>query len=162
MKHANGWRLSLVAAGLCVLAAAATPRAQAAEYAVVTNPDVAVTDLKFADLRKILLGDRQFWTTGQKITLIIRAPVSDERTLLLDQVYDMTEAQYRQYWISKVFRAEATSEPKIVISSGEILELVGAIPGAVSIVDNAEIPEGLHVIKIDGKLPGDPGYPLTD
>jgi ABC-type phosphate transport system substrate-binding protein len=159
----NRWINVLLAVGLGALCVAVSPRAAlAVEYAVVANPDVEVGELKFSELRKILLGDRQFWSTGQKITLIIRAPVSDERTVLLEQVYDMTEAQYRQYWISKVFRAEATHEPKIVLSSGEILELIGAIPGGISIVDAKEVPAGLNVIRIDGKLPGDAGYLLVD
>ena len=49
-----------------------------------------------------------------------------------------------------------------MLSSGEILELIGVIPGAVSIVDAEEVPAGLNVIKLDGKLPGEEGYPLGE
>jgi hypothetical protein len=39
-------------------------------------------------------------------------------------------------------------------------ELVTAIPGAVAFVDASQVPKGLKVLKIDGKLPADPTYPL--
>ena len=72
----------------------------------------------------------------------------------------MSEAQFRQYWISKVFRAEASSGPKIVYSNEMATELVEAIPGSVAFVDSTQVPKGLKTLKIDGKLPGDKGYPL--
>jgi hypothetical protein len=39
-------------------------------------------------------------------------------------------------------------------------ELVSAIPGAVAFVDTTQVPKGLKVLKIDGRLPGDKGYSL--
>jgi hypothetical protein len=39
-------------------------------------------------------------------------------------------------------------------------ELAAAIPGAVAFVEAAQVPKGLKVLKINGKLPGDRDYPL--
>jgi hypothetical protein len=39
-------------------------------------------------------------------------------------------------------------------------ELTGAIPGAVAFVASGQVPKGLKVLKIDGHLPGEKGYPL--
>jgi hypothetical protein len=91
---------------------------------------------------------------------LIRAPNSRERDVVLKNIYQMSEAQFRQYWISKVFRAEASSGPKIVYSNEMATELVAAIPGSVAFVDSTQVPKGLKALKIDGKLPGDKGYPL--
>lgn len=134
--------------------------AQAASIAVVVHPSVEVDELTFAEFRKIILGDRQFWTGGNRITLIVRAPVSDERTVLLERVYKMSEAQYRQYWVAKVFRAEIASGPRVVLSNEEAVDLVGVIEGAIALVGSEDVPEGLKVLRIDGLLPGEPGYPL--
>ena len=65
--------------------------AQAAPVAVVVHPDVKVDDLSFAEFRKIILADRQFWSAGKRITLIVRAAEADERTVLLKRVYKMSE-----------------------------------------------------------------------
>jgi HAMP domain-containing protein len=62
--------------------------------------------------------------------LIVRAPVAPERTVVLDRIYRMSESQFKQYWIARIFRAEATSTPKVVYSNQTINELVSAIPRA--------------------------------
>jgi hypothetical protein len=59
-----------------------------------------------------------------------------------------------------VFRAEAASGPRIVYSSETAAEMAANIPGAVAFVDAGQVPKGLKVLKIDGHLPGEKGYPL--
>jgi hypothetical protein len=130
------------------------------DIAVVVNPDVKVEGVSFTELRKILLGSRQFWPSGQPVTLIVRAPVAAERTFLLKKVYDMSEAQYRQYWIAKVFRAEATSGPRVVVSNVESVELVSVLSGAIVLMDASDVPAGLKVLQVDGLLPGSKNYAL--
>lgn len=134
--------------------------AMAASVAVVVGADVPVEELSFPEVRKLFLGERQFWTPKLRVVLLMRAPVAPEREIVLRAIYQMSEAQFRQYWISKVFRAEVSSGPKIVYSNEMATELVSAIPGAVAFVDASQVPKGLKVVKIDGKLPGDKGYPL--
>lgn len=128
--------------------------------AIVVNPKSAVTDLSFAELRRIFLGERQFWPDRSKITLLVRAPVAHEREVVLDQIYRMDEDQFRQYWIGKMFRAEVAGGPKIVYSSDMAINLVGVIPGSITFVLASAVTAGSRVLRIDGKLPSDPGYPL--
>ncbi len=79
---------------------------------------------------------------------------------MLKVIYGMNEAEFRQYWISKMFRAEVATGPKVVYSNEMATELVNALPGSVAFVDSTQVPKGLKVLKIDGKLPGQAGYPL--
>ena len=118
--------------------------AGAGDVAIVVGPDTPVDDLSFSELRKLFLGDRQFWNTNHRVTLLIRAPVARERDVVLKTIYQMTEAQYRKYWISKVFRAEATTGPKIVFSNSMASELVLSLPGSVAFVDASQVPKGLE------------------
>jgi len=134
--------------------------AWAGAVAIVVSPDVPVDDLTFPEVRKLFLGEKQFWNPKLRVVLLMRAPIAPERDVVLKDIYEMTEAQFRQYWISKVFRAEMTSGPKVVYSTEMVSELVAAIPGAVAFVDAAQIPKGMRVLKIDGKLPSDKGYVL--
>src|SRR3954471_10370648 len=144
----------ILLAGLLALPAAAAP------VAIIVAPASPVEDLSFAEVRKLFLGERQFWNPKLRVVLLMRAPVAPEREIVLRSIYQMTEAQFRQYWISKVFRAEVSSGPKIVYSNEMATELVAAIPGSVAFVDSTQVPKGLKTLKIDGKLPGDKGYPL--
>jgi hypothetical protein len=134
--------------------------AAAGPVAIVVSQDVPVDDLSFADVRKLFLGERQFWTPKLRVVLLMRAPVAPERDVVLRSIYQMSEAQFRQYWISKVFRADVSAGPKIVYSNEMANDLVSAIPGAVAFIDAGQIPKGLKVLKIDGKLPADKAYPL--
>ena len=90
----------------------------------------------------------------------MRAPQSDERDFVLNRIYQMSEAQFRQYWIAKMFRAEVPRGPKIVFSTDMTLDLVVAIPGSISFIRADEASDDVKVIRVDGLLPSDPGYPL--
>ncbi len=130
------------------------------DVAIVVRDDAPVDSLTFAELRRVMLGDRQFWSSNLRVTLLVRAPGAHEREVVLKTVYQMSEAQFRQYWIAKVFRAEAASGPRIVYSNEMAAELATAIPGAIAFVDSSQVPKGLKVVKINGRLPGDKDYPL--
>ncbi|MEO8945111.1 MAG: hypothetical protein ABI338_01340, partial [Gemmatimonadaceae bacterium] len=82
------------------VAHAQTPNAENSRQplAIVVNPKSTVTNLSFNDLRRIFLGDEQFWPDRSKITLLVRAPVARERVVVLDEIYRMDEDQFRQYW----------------------------------------------------------------
>lgn len=134
--------------------------ARSSDVAVVVHPDTPVDDLSLAEVRKVLLGERQYWNSKLPVVLLIRAPVARERDVVLRVIYQMSEAQFKQYWIAKVFRAEASSPPKIVYSNDMQLELVAAVPGAIAFVDAKNVRPGLKVLRVDGHLPGDPAYPL--
>ena len=141
-------------------AAAESPQGTHTDVAAVVRADVPVDHLSLAELRRVILGDRQFWSSNLRVTLLVRAPGAHEREVVLKNICQMSEAQFRQYWIAKVFRAEATSGPKVVYSSEMATQLAEAIPGAVAFVEADQVPKGLKVLKIDGLLPGAKAYPL--
>src|SRR5437870_3331926 len=134
--------------------------AHGTDVAVVVNSDTPDADLSLAEVRKVLLGERQYWTSKLPVVLLIRAPVARERDVVLRVIYQMSEAQFKQYWVAKIFRAEVASPPKIVYSNDVQLELVSAIPGAIAFVDARNVRPGLKVLRVDGHLPGEQGYPL--
>ena len=106
------------------------------------------------------MGDRKYWSSNLRVTLLIRAPAARERDVVLKTIYGMSEPQFRQYWISKVFRLDASNGPKIVYSTEMATELVAAIPGAVAFMESAIVPKSLKILKIDSRLPGEKGYRL--
>lgn len=128
--------------------------------AIVVHQDTQVDELSLEDLRSIFLADQQFWPDRTRIILLVRAPQSEERDFVLNRIYQMSEAQFRQYWIAKMFRAEIPRGPKIVFSTDMTLDLVVAIPGSISFIRADEVTDDVKVIRIDGALPSDPDYPL--
>lgn len=128
--------------------------------AIVVHPSTQISDISFTRLRKIFLGEEQYWDGNKRITLLVRAPVAREREIVLKRIYDMSEAQFRQYWIAKLFRAEVAAGPKIVYSTDMAKQLVTALPGAVAFLPASEVGSNVKVLRIDGKLPGEAGYRL--
>jgi ABC-type phosphate transport system substrate-binding protein len=154
-------KVLLLTVMLLLLVGRPSPVAAAADVAVVVHRDVPLDNLTFAELRKILLGDRQFWSSNVRVTLLIRAPVAHERDVVVKSILQMTEAQFRQYWIGKVFRAESAAAPKTVTSNEMAAALVNSIPGSIAFVESSQVPKHYKVIRVDGLLPGERGYPLN-
>jgi ABC-type phosphate transport system substrate-binding protein len=144
---------------LCCLETAA-PQSHDVDVAVVVHPDTPVSNLTLAEVRKVFLGERQYWSSNVPVVLLIRAPVARERSVVLKTIYQMSDSQFKQYWIAKIFRAESASAPKVVYSNDMANELLTAIPGAIAFIDTREVRPGAKVIRVDGRLPGEAGYPL--
>jgi ABC-type phosphate transport system substrate-binding protein len=168
-RSASGWRrrarILMIAAVLAAFSVIAAPvpaigQARPLQIAIVVHPQAPVDGLTFAEMRKVFRGERQYWTSNVPIVLLIRAPVALEREVILKRVYEMSEAQFKQFWIAKIFRDEAAVVPKILYSNDQIADLVSSIPGSIGFVDAAAVRPGLKILKIDGHLPGQPGYPL--
>ena len=147
-----GW----IGLGCAVMAA----QSHDADVAIVVHPDTPVNNLTLAEVRKVFLGERQYWNANIPVVLLIRAPVARERNVVLKTIYQMSESQFKQYWIAKIFRAESATAPKVVYSNDMANELATAIPGAIAFIDVREVRPGTKVIRVDGRLPGEPGYPL--
>jgi ABC-type phosphate transport system substrate-binding protein len=169
MKHLKvvggmkGWRLRAVTILVCLLVASwpSTALTQSApDIAVVVNRDLPVDTLPLTELRRMLLGDREFWSSGLHVTLLIRAPIARERDAAVKTVCDMSEAQFRQHWIAKVFRAESAAGPKIVYSNESAIDTVGRTPGAIAFVEATAVTKNVKVLKIDGLAPGQAGYKI--
>ena len=128
--------------------------------AIVVHKNTEVDDLSLHELRNIFMANQQFWPDRKRIILLVRAPKSEERDFVLNTIYQMDEAQFRQYWIAKMFRAEVPRGPKIVFSTDMMLELVVAIPGSISFINASEVTDDVRVVRIDGKLPTEESYPL--
>jgi len=128
--------------------------------AVIVNTDNPVDQLSLADLQRIVLGERRSWSARIPVVLMMRNEASPERILLLQRVCHMTDAEYHQYWTGKIFRGDVTSEPVSLPSVGTALNFVSSIKGGISFIDAASVRPGIKVIRIDGRLPGEQGYPL--
>ena len=133
---------------------------QSQDVAVIVNPKNNVDNLSMAELAKIFRGERQYWRTDLPVLVLLRAPGSYEREVALRTIFRMTESQYKQYWISRIMRAEATSPPAELYSSGMTKEGVTSIPGSIACISASDVKPGVKVVRINGRLPGEPGYPL--
>jgi ABC-type phosphate transport system substrate-binding protein len=153
--------VALLLASLASLISVGAASAQTRDLAVVVHPSNAVANISSADLRKIFAGQKHSWPGGIPIKVIVRGPGCHERLVLL-KLLGISESEYKQYWSAQVFRGEADAEPLAVPSFGMTKEAVLALPGSISLVESQSVKPGMNmkVVKVDGRLPGEPGYPL--
>jgi ABC-type phosphate transport system substrate-binding protein len=134
--------------------------AQTGSVAVVVNEKNPVNNLSSVELRKVFAGEKHSWSGGQSVKLFVRSPKAYERVVLL-RLLGMSEAEYKRYWTAQVFRGDAQAEPVGLFSNGMQKEAVVLYPGAVALVSLQDVKPGMKVIKIDGRMPGEAGYPFN-
>lgn len=158
-KLATFW-LRLAVATIALLCSGRSFAQTGQDVAVIVNPKNTVDNLTMAELAKIFRGERQYWRSNLPVLVLLRSPGSYEREVALRSIFRMTESQYKQYWISRIMRAEATSPPAELYSSGMTKEGVSSIPGSIACVSASGVKAGVKVVRINGHLPGEAGYPL--
>lgn len=156
----QAWTGGLLLA-VTALAAPAAAQRSAESYAVIVHPSTRVDEVSLVQLRQIFLGEQQFWPGSDRIALVLHAPGTPERAVALRQLYRMDEREFRRYWISRTFRHDAVTGPKIVSSTALAKKVAARIPGAIAIVPTAAVDATVKVLRVNGRLPGSPGYPLV-
>ncbi len=129
--------------------------------AIVVNKSNPIEDISMKELIKIFKAEKQYWD-AEKIALLMREQGSWERELVLKKIYGMREEELKKFWLGKMFRGEITSFPAVFGSQSMIKRLVANLKGAVSFIDSQNIDSTVKVIRIDGKLPGEAGYLLSE
>ena len=156
--------LGLLAA-LCLFAAPAQAVSREDEhgtYALIVSSDVDVTNISSKEVGRLLLGQRRFWKSGQAVIVLLPGSGSPARHFLLDHVFHMNEATYRRLVLGLLYRGELEYAPKAVVSDSEALAFVAAGHGAVALVPVEMLPgAAARVVRVDGRLPGETGYPLA-
>lgn len=149
----------LLLTSAALLSHASPARSQATDLAIVVNENNRADSLSLAELRKVFLGERRSWAVGLPIKLVVQGPVGHERTALL-KLLGISEREYKEYWIAQIFRGEADAEPLTLPTAGLVEKAVSIFPGAIALLDAGEVKPGMKVLKLNGHLPGEPGYPL--
>jgi len=142
------------------LAGISSACAQTSTVAVVVNQKNPVNNLSTSELRRLFAGEKHSWNGGLTVKLFVRAPGANERVVLLS-LLGMSESEYKRYWTAQVFRGDAQTEPVGLFSNGMQREAVFLYPGAVALVNLQDVKPGMKVVKIDGHLPSEAGYPFN-
>jgi ABC-type phosphate transport system substrate-binding protein len=132
--------------------------------AVVVHHSNPMNEISSVQLRHIYLGDQTRWSDNQKITILLLPRGSDERRTVLRTLLKMSEDDFTRHWISKIFRGDVTSGPKTGATPASILKLTAGLPAALGILDANDVPAeaaDVKILRLDGKAPGDDGYPLV-
>lgn len=158
MKPYQMLKKSRIAAILCgFLLLAAAGLAGIKNMAVVVSAGSKLTEVPLADLTKLCKGTQKAWPDGKAFTLVMKDPDSAEMHAVAQKLFGAAPGEAKAM-IGKLNESRVTV--KIVDNDEDLLRTVGATPGAAGIIDVYSINSSVKVLRVDGKLPFDIGYPL--
>jgi ABC-type phosphate transport system substrate-binding protein len=130
--------------------------------AIIVNHRNPVAGLSMSEVRRIFLLDTQFWSTGRRITLVLREEGQPQRAQALRLICDMSEVEYRRHLLRQLFRGRPGSAvPRTIRTTEGMLAFVFNAPGAIGHVEATRVDSTVKVLRVDGRLPSDSGYPLS-
>jgi len=126
----------------------------ARDVAVITDKTNPLSSVSNKDLVKLLRTDTAKWSDGRKVIVFLSDPYSADGKLLLEKTYGMKPAALKTF-------ADGQKGGIVILSSDEeVVKAVAGQPGAIGVVNVYSINSAVKVMKVDGKLPLEPGYLL--
>ena len=134
--------------------------ASARDLALVSNKGNGVTTITMAELVRICKGQTGRWPDRRPVVLLMRDPASPEMKLVVEKIYGMTPEAVNDLIVAA--NHGRMNHPAVIVvnSDADVVKRVASTPGAVGLVDVYSINSAVEVVKIGGKLPLGPGYPL--
>ncbi len=127
-----------------------TARSQDSTLTVISHRKGAPPEMKMSELISVFLGEKERWSDGTKITIVLMKTTTPVGKETCRKVYARTGNSVLQYWNLQSF-AGKTQLPMMFNSTDELEAFVAQNPGAIGIIDKASsIPE-TKTVMIGGK-----------
>jgi ABC-type phosphate transport system substrate-binding protein len=133
---------------------------QEEDLAIIVNNSNPIGNLSLAELRKLFLAEQTQWSDHRKVTVVMLPPGQSERESVLRLIYRMTESSFTRYFLHGQYTGEIQSTPKLLATAASARKFIFNVPGAIGYVRLSEVDGSVRIVKVDGHLPGDSGYPL--
>ena len=151
--------LSVVTAALLVLAPRPLRAGNDIALAVIVSPESKLTNISVADLRRVFESERLTDPDGVKLIALNHPPKTVDRVGFDQVVLGMDPEAVGRFWIDRKIRG-GSGPPRTVESLATLRRVVEKLPGAIGYIRPAQLSNEVRAIRVDGKLPEDPGYPV--
>ena len=144
---------------LATLALATSIFAAAKDLAVVVNKSNDTKMLTTAELTKLFKNGTKKWPAGQDVIVVMKDLNSPAMRVVLQKVFGMSAEQVKALVASA---NQGKTNPAFVIADSDdvALKMIAGNAGAIGVVDVYAINSSVNVVKVDGKMPLEPGYLL--
>jgi hypothetical protein len=125
---------------LCTLTLAlgllAVPARAGRQFSVVVHPSCPLSTMTAEVARAHYLRLHKEWSEGSKVRPVKQE--GDAQGGFLAKVLKMSVTDYERYWLERKYAA-AESPPKTVDDDSDVIKFVGAMKGAIGVVDSSGI-----------------------
>ncbi len=128
--------------------------------AVFVAKDSPIQNLKMTELRRVFTNADDSGFSGQRSTPFNHTARSVDRIGFDQTVLHMTPEEVSRFWIDRKIRG-LPGPPRAVDSLSQLLRLVSRSDGGIGYARPQQVTADVRVIRVDGKLPSESGYPLT-
>ncbi|WP_437744679.1 hypothetical protein WMF39_06505 [Sorangium sp. So ce1504] len=126
--------------------------------AIVVSKSFPAEGISFGDLKRAYMGS-QVMVNGKLLVPVTYPRVAPERIAFDQAVLSMSPEEVGLYWIDRKIRGQP-GPPKGVSNAATVVWIVGRVDGAIGFVRASAAGNDVKVLRVDGKLPRDPGYRL--
>ena len=151
--------VGLLVTALVLLAPRAVRAGNDVALAVIVSPESKLTNISVSDLRRVFQSERLTDPDGLKLIPLNHPPKTVDRVGFDRAVLGMDAEGVGRFWIDRKIRG-GSGPPRSVESLSTLRRVVEKLPGAIGYVRPAQLSSEVRVIRVDGKLPEDPGYPI--
>ena len=121
----------------------------AADFVVVVNPGVNVTQLTKEDLKRIYQKEKTQWTGDGTIIPFDQSASSPVRAAFSKDVLGETVAEVQNFWINKKMTG-GVAGPKVFRSPTLVKKFVARTPGAIAYLAPDEVDDTVKVVRVSG------------
>ncbi|HTG15532.1 MAG TPA: hypothetical protein VK747_09720 [Blastocatellia bacterium] len=128
--------------------------------AIVVNKTNPTENLAFRQLRQAFSQEKMWWSSKRRIKLVALPRGTAERQTVLQVIYRMKDSDLDRYFFLLHYEGKFPAQPTTLASPEEVKRLVSNSPGALAYLRASDVDDSVKVLRINGLLPGDDGYPL--
>jgi hypothetical protein len=144
----------------CSLARIVVAEPASVELAVIVAPGSPLSNISMADLQRVFLSEAVSAPDGQRLVAINHPPRTPDRVGFDRVVLGREPDEVGRYWIDQRIRG-AAGPPRSVDNVAMLRRVIANLPGAIGYLRPALVSSEIKAVRIEGKLPGEPGYPVT-
>ncbi|WP_437759812.1 hypothetical protein [Sorangium sp. So ce1389] len=126
--------------------------------AIVVSKSFPADGISLGDLKRAYMGSRVM-ASGKQLVPVTYPRGAPERIAFDEAVLGMSPEQAGLYWIDRKIRGQS-GPPKDVPNAATVVLIVSRVDGAIGFVRASTARDDVKFLRVDGKLPGDPGYRL--
>jgi len=133
----------------------------AGDLAIVVNKNNPLDNISKRDLRRIYLSDMTKWEDGKDILTITLPTSAPERKVFQEKVLGMSTDELAKYLNDEQIKGKNIKASSVQQTGKSARLFVSKVPVAIAFIDVDDLKsDEVKTLKIDGKLPGEGGYPL--
>lgn len=138
----------------------AAPQLAGDALAIIIHQSNPTDQVTLSELRRIFMLEKQAWSHGRRITVVLRASGQPDRNDAIRLICGLSPVDYDKHILFQTFRGTVGQGPRSIQSAHAMLRFVFNAPGAIGYVWADEWDRSTKLLRIDGFLPGDARYPL--